>query len=612
MKTDTQRATRRDRSSRRRILALALAAGLPLAGCSQNPLFNDDADRGRVASLDKLRRIEAFDPSRYEKQEEIAEPADVGEGPEDAIDWESRIAGREEVGFDLEEVRAAVLQNNLDLRVALLAPTEANERLSREEAAFDQVFELQANYTNLDAPVALSTQSGEAVIQSVEPAVRVPLRTGGSARFSLPTSRTRTDNPFSTLNPSYETEARFSFSQPLLRGAGRRANTHAIRVAAYDQQATQARTKLEVVRQIANADRAYWLLYGSRAELEVRQQQLELAQEQLGRAQRQQRAGRVAEIEVVRAQAGVADRLEQIIVAENEVLRQQRELKELMNIDGLDISTRTLILPGSVPDPVEYEFDTESLTDAAVAQRMELLELELQIARDASTIEFNRNQALPLVTLDYTYRWRALGDSLGDSYDTLGDRKFISHVFGLNAEVPISNGAAKSAVREAIVARLSRLATREARELSIKREVLDAVDQLDATWQRIVAARQSVVLNARTLLAEEREFNVGRSTSTDVLDAAANLADAQSAEVRALVDYQIAQVDLAFATGTLLGASRVQWSPTEPEAMDDDGSQLPWGLTGRTPPEPTTLGDWEAPPADVSGGQPLGKASEGE
>jgi hypothetical protein len=41
-------------------------------------------------------------------------------------------------------------------------------------------------------------------------------------------------------------------------------------------------------------------------------------------------------------------------------------------------------------------------------------------------------------------------------------------------------------------------------------------------------------------------------------------AEAQSAEILALTEYQIAQVDLAFATGTLLGAAKVRWDPIVP------------------------------------------------
>ena len=48
-----------------------------------------------------------------------------------------------------------------------------------------------------------------------------------------------------------------------------------------------------------------------------------------------------------------------------------------------------------------------------------------------------------------------------------------------------------------------------------------------------------------------------------MLDAAARLADAQSSEVRAVADYEIARVDIAFGTGTLLGHGRVQWAPAD-------------------------------------------------
>ena len=53
-------------------------------------------------------------------------------------------------------------------------------------------------------------------------------------------------------------------------------------------------------------------------------------------------------------------------------------------------------------------------------------------------------------------------------------------------------------------------------------------------------------------------------TSTEVLDAQTKFADAQSAEIQALAEYQIALVDLAYATGTLLGAARIHWEPIVP------------------------------------------------
>jgi outer membrane protein TolC len=220
-----------------------------------------------------------------------------------------------------------------------------------------------------------------------------------------------------------------------------------------------------------------------------------------------------------------------------------------------------MVVTTTPPAPVEYRFDPATLCVQAIANRMEMLELELRLAADAATIDVQRSRALPLFTLDYTYRVNGLGGSMQDSFHTLNRNRFTDWELGLNFQVPLDNEEARSRVRQAILTRVQRLATKEAREQAIRQEVLNAVDSLDGTWQRILAARQSVILNTRSLQAEQRQFDVGRSTSTDVLDAATRLADAQSAEIRALTDHQIAQVDLAFATGTLMGAAKVAWEP---------------------------------------------------
>jgi len=116
---------------------------------------------------------------------------------------------------------------------------------------------------------------------------------------------------------------------------------------------------------------------------------------------------------------------------------------------------------------------------------------------------------------------------------------------------------------------VQRLATRDARRQAIRTEVFDALDSLTQSWQRILAARLETVLAARTLAAEERQFDVGLRTSTDVLDASASLADAQSREVAALSSYQIALVDLAFATGTSLGAAGIRFEAFSEEELEE-------------------------------------------
>jgi len=178
-----------------------------------------------------------------------------------------------------------------------------------------------------------------------------------------------------------------------------------------------------------------------------------------------------------------------------------------------------------------------------------------------------QNQSLPLVTMDYTYNINGLGATEYDSYDLLFDKRFEDHRLGFQLLVPLGNEAGKSRLRQALYQRRQRLASRDSRQALIELEVLNAIDQLEANWQRVLASRQSSILAGRLFGAEQRQFELGLQTSTDVLQAQTNFADAQSAEILALAEYQIALVDLAYATGTLLGAAKIQW---EPLASPDD------------------------------------------
>jgi len=547
-------------SNSRRYLALLrtcalvplCACALLLTGCEQFP-GDEDFYEIKIAP-EKLRQIETLELQEAKTEENHR--IDANEVPP------------KELKLNLEQCRALTLENNLDLKVQLISPAIAAERVGEEQAAFESAFFSNMSFSKTDTPSAtfLEEISGSQVdYVRTGLGVQVPLRTGGTVTFDLADSRVKTDAQ-TTFNPYFGSDLSVSISQPLLRGAGNRANTHAIRIAEYERQITDARTKLEVIRVIAAVDRVYWRLYAARKELEVRKQQYDLAEALLEQARRFVAAGDKAQVEVIRTEAGVAQRLEAIIVAENNLRDRERELKRTLNKAGLDMQTPTVLIPATEPDPVRYELQKQRLVATALESRMEMLELELQIAEDISSIDYMHNLALPLVTMDYRYNINGLGDSRDDSFDLLFNKRFEDHRFGVQLLVPLGNEFAKSRLRQAFYQRRQRLSTRDSRKALIELEVLNAIDQLEANWQRILASRQRSILDGRLFDAEKRQFELGLRTSTEVLEAQTNFADAQSAEILALVEYQIALVDLAYATGTLLGAAKVQWEPIVPQS----------------------------------------------
>ena len=538
--------------SRTSVLGLLLSVFCLLAGCEA---FEAEKSKPMRFASERFRAIETLELSEAKDQQNgRADVNDVNEVP------------AKELTLTLEQCRALTLENNLDLKVQLISPAIAAEKVSEQEAQFEAAFFSNVRYGKTDTPVAsiLDIAGSQLDYSTTDLGVRVPLQTGGTITFDLADTRTKTDSLFSIFNPSYGSDMSLSISQPLLRGAGNRANTYAIRVAEYERQISDTRTKLEVIRAIAAVDRVYWRLYAARRELEVRQQQYELAQALFEQAKRFVAAGDKPQVEVIRTEAGVAQRLEGIIISENNLRDRQRELKRMLHKAGLEMQTPTALVPATEPDPVRYELQKNRLVTTATDNRMEMLELELQIAEAVATVDYMQNQSLPLVTMDYTYNVNGLGPTRNDSFDLLFDKRFEDHRFGLQLLVPLGNAAGNSRLRQAFYQRRQRLASRDSRAEMIELEVLNAVDQLEANWQRVLASRQNSILNGRLFDAEKRQFELGLGTSTEVLEAQTNFADAQSAEILALAEYQIALVDLSYATGTLLGAAKVRWEPIVP------------------------------------------------
>lgn len=530
-----------------------LGIGMLLQSCAPVGILDNDTESWRPAPdrTDRIQPVDLLDRSERP-------PVGPEVAMEGMLERELPIEEADEVhALDLAFVRRSVLENNLDLQAELVSPDVAAANLASEEAKFESTF--FAGYTRNDQSVLTDLEQGDPTNSDEFLAgLRMPLASGGD--LSIDTLATRSDlgQKIPGIDrAAWESNIRFSIAQPLLRGAGLRANTASIRIAEWNRDIVDARLKLAVIRILADADRAYWNLYAAWRELEVRKQQYALAINQMERAMRRLDAGAAPEVDVIRARSGAGSTLESIIRADATLRIRQRDLKRIMNDSDLSIGGDTALRPVTDPNPLRIEIDSEELADEAIENRMEMLELEIQLAIDSMNVDLRRNEALPVFGLDYRYSIQGDDSGFGSAYSSLGD--FDSHRIGVNGEIPIGNQVRENRLSAAVLERVRRLATRESRGLAIRGEVYDAVDRLRQAWQSILAARLETILAARVVAGEERQFEVGLRTSTEVLDAQSRLADAQSREVRALADYQISLVDIAFATGTLLGQSQVEF-----------------------------------------------------
>lgn len=522
---------------------------LPGCAATEAPILNEDLD-SRVRDIDLLELPDLSD--------EPPVPLEAAQSMRDQTVIEPWTPP-ERMELDVAEVRRLALAGNLDLVVERARPPISAEVVNEEEARFEAAF-FAAGSLQKTTPLAEGQEPAVVRTQTVtEAGVEVPLRTGGTATVSLPTTGVDPDAP--GASDQFDTSLEFSVSQPLLRNAGVGFNTVPITIARLQYRQDQAQAKLGAIGVLANAETVYWEHYAASRVLEARYEQYQRALTQERQAQRLADEGVVPDIEVTRASSEVALRVDDIIVAKTQRSTTERDLKRIMNRPGLGMETLTAIIAATEPNPLGLELNRETLAQIAVENRMEMLDLELQLARDRLTIDQASNQTLPDLALEYFYSRFGRNTAFNSSIDRALDGDARDWRVGLTVEVPLGNNAAKARERRAILQRVLTMSSQDQRRTAIRQEVYDAVDRLNQSWLQILAAREATLIAARTYEGEQRQFRAGVRTSTDVLNAADRLAESQISEIRALASYEIAKIDTAVATGTLLGKGRVRLYP---------------------------------------------------
>ncbi|MBM4321745.1 MAG: TolC family protein [Deltaproteobacteria bacterium] len=456
----------------------------------------------------------------------------------------------------LPALRKHVLERNLGLAVELFDPAIAEQEHRAEAARFEALLGATLGHASGPGP-----EGEQLTTSSVAPSLHLPLRLGTTLSLDLGYLRTEGapgaqpggEPPGSLHAPSWG----LSVSQPLLRGGGT-ASSASERQAGLRVRIAEARAKLAVVRALAGAERTYWEYYCAHEGLGLQLELHELARQQETSARRLVDEGVRTEVEIARARAGVARRLEAILLAETRRRLAELSLKGMIRLEELPLGSPTAIRPDSQPRPRPLVLGREAVIRLALTQRMELFESQVQEAIDAVAVDIRRNDALPELTLDFDYSFSAARPRFTEALEQLARAASPAWSGGLTFALPLG-GAAEGQLQAAMLARAKTAAGRQLLEQAVTEEVLGAIDAVEQSWQRIAANRLAVSLAEQAYGAEQVQFQQGFVTGNEVMLALSALAEARFAELEATCDHQKSWVDLAYATGTVAGEVGVSW-----------------------------------------------------
>ena len=505
--------------------------------------------------------------------------------------------------LSINEAVDLALKQNLGIQIERLNPQLQDYTIAQALANYTPVFGGGVNYNNQQQPPSSFLSGSDTTVTSnnfggnAQVAKFFPW--GTNAVVGWDSSRSTTNNSFSSFNPQLNGNIDVQVTQPFLRNFKFDTVREQIFAARKNREIADVDLQQSVALTTRQVKLAYWNYVFALDSLIVSQQSLDLAQESLRDTKSRVEIGTLAPIDVVQAESEVASREEAVIEAQASIGQAEDVLRTLIFDPNTPDFWSMRLKPTDVAPFMTQAVDVDAAVKNALNDRTDLTSARKRMEVTDYDLKYFKNQTLPNLDLNLRYNTTGLGGtqalrdpnspqfpppvigtierSYGDVMKDVFSTKYPTWVLSLNVSYPIGTSIADASYSRAKVSKVQSDINLRDLELNVTSQVRDAARQLNANGKRVDATKAARVLAERRLEAEEKKFAAGMSTSFEVFQAQRDLAQAKSNELRAVLDYDISQVN--FET--------VQIAPTN-------------GTTSFAGSQPTTLGG--ATSSLISGG----------
>ena len=393
--------------------------------------------------------------------------------------------------------------------------------------------------------------------------------TGGAIQVAWNNNRQTSNSPNNTLNPQLNSYFEFYANQQLLAGFGLGPNLRFLRIAKTNQKVGDIAFRAQLIATVTQICDLYWDLVNAYDNEQVGERSVAFATETLNTARKQLSLQAIPEMEVLKAEADVATRQQDLTIA-----RTNLELQELYMKNAISRSLDDPVLQDMPVVPVDH-IGTQVQPDDAAAQQMiadalknrtELLESSLVLENSELSRKTARNALLPSLSVYGFYAGTGYGGTpnplnntssnvpggFAGAVDNAFNYSSPEYQMGFQLSVPLRNRIAKAdQYRTELEYRQSQVFLEELKK-RIRIEVRNARFALEQGASRVDAARHARDLAQKTLDITQQEQKLGAGSNQQTLSAEHDLALAESALVTAETDYEKARIEVRRATGSVL------------------------------------------------------------
>jgi len=397
--------------------------------------------------------------------------------------------------------------------------------------------------------------------------------TGASISFEFNNARQTSNSPFNILAPILNASYRLSFHQPLLAGFGLGPNLRYLRIAKNNKKISDIAFKDQVMATVTQIENIYWDLVNSYEQAQVNEQSLAFAQRSLDNAKKQLQLESVPAMDVMRAEAEVSKRDQDLTVARTSLQLQELLMKNALTkslddplLESMPVVPVDRLEPAQAPPAPQ---SVQELIAQALRERPELAESDVDLVNRQISRKAARNALLPSLSLVGFYGGSGLAGPLNPLSDVPGVTSSVPTNFagalanafnnsapdyyvGFNLNIPLRNRVAKAdQYRSELEYRQAELRREQLRK-QIRIEVRNAEYALEQSAARVDAARKARDLAQRSFEIMQKEHDLGAGSTFQTMTAQRDLSLAELDLAAAMTVYEKAKVELDRATGNTL------------------------------------------------------------
>ena len=453
--------------------------------------------------------------------------------------------------ISLTDAVLRALERNLDITVSRQTRDLLLPDIKFEQAKFDPTLSLSASQSRTITPLnrpffgvtgaQLSSEPTPFDVRETTATLGLTQRILTGATYALTFSPDRTFVPSATgflFNPGYTSLGTLTLTQPLLRDFGLDVNRTLIRVAQNNAKVGEHVFFDKVLSVISTVEQSFW-------ELVFANENLKVAQIVSNRAKA------AAEIlsfaEVLQAEAAAASRVELVLVAEKALRDQDDLFRQRLNPGEQELRQTVHVHLTPIDQPIQTlePISLEEAIDIAIERRPEVLLAQKNVETSDINSKFAKNQLLPSLALTGTLGTYGIGKDLGDMLQRNYGGNFYNWTAGFVLSYPLGNRSAWSQYDKRQLEAKNAQALFQSMRQQVIISVREAVRRVQTDFKRIETTKSARILAEKKLQSEQERFNVGLSTTRFVLDYQRDLALARGSELRAIVDFNKSQSNLA-------------------------------------------------------------------